>query len=137
MSIDFEKIGREAVIAAYCGAIPDAPKGYELTQEFRIPANEPYIGLNTTGNYAKPYVGTADAAPLQPRLILRRKMVKRVVGWTVRLLGRQPVAGEYYTDTIFEGIPQVYFMYPGARCYPTYEAVLRENTYEEVPEPTE
>ncbi len=136
--IDFEKIGRDAVTAVY-GKVPDAPKGYEFTGEFRVGKRGDYYAHSMYEGVVTGPLSSDDPVDdrYNRRLILRRKMVKRETGWTVRKLGRPPIFGEYYTDTRFAGIPQVYFRHSGESCHPAYEAVAYEKTYEDAPEPTE
>lgn len=77
---------------------------------------------------------TDGARKLGPRLILRRKTVKKLTGYTVRLLGREPKIGEYYRDLTFGGITVFDGLYPSTH---KLEAVSMEPIYIDVPEPTE
>lgn len=128
--VDFAAIGRAAVERSYKN-FPDEPKGYWFDGRLDFPtANEEW--LSRSGKVCK---GLSNEGRV---LILRRKMVKRVVGWTFRSLGRPPKKGELYcmnNSQSAEDFRRRHSSYDSD--YTGCVAYSEEPLVEEVPEPTE
>ena len=98
---------------------PTIPYGFEDTGDFRPPQpGDEY--LSTTGDRL---VWTAIAASLEPRIILRKKKIKRIIYTQVRTGTPQP--GEFYQSYAQDGT-QMFRCVQAATQYPNVPIFKRE-----------
>lgn len=101
---------------------PSIPEGYESTGEFRPPKNEDWFLTNYS---IRAVICSMDWVDEEPRIILRKKKIKRVIYTQVRTGTPQP--GEFYQSANMKG-EQMYKLM--ADCV---DEAFMKNNYPNVP----